>query len=286
MLLYTSLPWDSFLFIVTSLQEHVPLTYFYGWEVKNIAIENQLLMTLMKLKLNLRDLDLAERFQTSRATVSNVIKTLIYALHELLFEGIMAKGIPSRAKCQKSMPDAFKPFPNTRLIMDATEISVDVPNNLTMQGLMYSSYKSKHTLKAVISIAPNGSIVHCTNLYPGSTSDVAIVEHSKILDQCEAGDLILADKGFTIQRLLPPGVSLNIPPFLINKSKFTKEESIMCAKIATARIHVERANARVKNFAILQHLPENLRSVASKILQVCCCLVNIQAPLIAEISKN
>ena len=286
MLLYTSFTYDVFEVLVEVLLPFAPLNYYNGWAVTTISIPDQLLMTLMKLRLNLRDLDLSERFVTSRATVANVIKTFIYVLHEVLFLGGMQHKIPSRDKCQALLPPSFKDFSSTRLVMDATEISQDIPQNLTSQGLTYSSYKSRHTMKAVISVAPNGTIVHCSDLYPGSTSDVAIVQHCKVLEQLEPGDLILADKGFTIQRLLPQGVHLNIPPFLASKSKFTKEEAVMCSKIARARIHVERANERVKNFQILHHIPAKLRPLSSKIIQVCCCLVNLQSPLLAAAVKD
>lgn len=63
-----------------------------------IPLEDQLLMTLMKLKLNLRDLDLGERFKTSRSTVSNVVKTLIYALHQILFVRMLKGHIPGNVK--------------------------------------------------------------------------------------------------------------------------------------------------------------------------------------------
>ena len=284
MLLYTSLQYDVVIILV-GLLKRFPLCYYYGWTVVKIPLEDQLLMTLMKLKLNLRDLDLGERFKTSRSTVSNVVKTFIYALHEILFVSMLKGHIPSAQKCEASKPDSFKDFKNTRLVMDATEITQDIPQKLDTQALSYSSYKSRHTLKAVISVAPNGAIVHCTDFYPGSTSDVAIVDHCKILDECKPGDLILADKGFTIQRLLPKDVHLNIPPFL-TKAKFTKQEAMMCAKIARARIHIERANERIKNFQILQHIPASMRPLSSKILQVCCCLVNVQAPLIAKVAEE
>jgi hypothetical protein len=150
--------------------------------------------------------------------------------------------------------------------------------------MCYSNYKSRHTVKTVIGIAPNGAIVFCSNCYPGSTSDVAIVKHCGILDNLKPGDFVLADKGFTIHSALPQGVHLNIPPFLHGKSQFTREEAQMCRKIAKARIHIERANERVKNFAILSHISHTYRPFVDKIVQLCCALVNMQAPLLKEIA--
>ncbi len=198
----------------------------------------------------------------------------------------MCNNIPSQLKCKESLPTCFEDFRSARYVIDATEITVDIPQEMNKQSLCYSSYKSRHTVKVLTAVAPNGTIVYCSSAYPGSTSDIAIVEHSDILRCLKPGDLILADKGFTIHSLLPDGVSLNIPPFLRGKTQFTKEEAQMCRKIAKARIHIERANERMKNFAILRHIPHSYRPLVDKIVQLCCALVNLQAPLLKEIANK
>lgn len=73
MLLYTSFPTDVFNIIVQILKRMAPFNYYAGWEVTGFSIEDQLLICLMKLRLNFRDLDLAVRFGTSRATISNIV---------------------------------------------------------------------------------------------------------------------------------------------------------------------------------------------------------------------
>ena len=52
--------------------------------------------------------------------------------------------------------------------------------------------------------------------------------------------------------------------------------------IAKARIHVERANARLKDFKILSFIPSYLRCYADILFQLCAALVNVQFPLIKE----
>ena len=275
MLLYTSFNYDVFVILVKILQRF-SLNYHHGWKVTS-----QLLLSLMKLRLGAKDLDLAERFGISKTTVSNIFLTIVSALHEFFIcESVIGKQIPSQLKFKGSLPASFGPFTATRAIIDATEISQDIPSDLNKQNACYSNYKSRHTVKAVTAVAPNGALVFTSALYPGSTSDNTIVEKSHLLAHFVAGDLILADKGFTIFEKLPAGVSLNIPPFLRGKSHFTKQEAELCFKIAKARIHVERANERIKNFTILNHIPAHLRSFSTVIFQVCCALVNMQAPLI------
>lgn len=64
------------------------------------------------------------------------------------------------------------------------------------------------------------------------------------------GDSVMADKGSTVQDLLPLGVFLNIPPFLGSKDQMTPEEVVQIQQIAFLRIHVERAINKIKNFHI------------------------------------
>lgn len=280
MLLYTSFPADVFNVIVGMLSRMAPFNYYAGWAVTCFSIEDQLLITLMKLRLNYRDMDLAVRFGTSRATVSNIINTYVSVLHEIFFDGVLKEvGMPSQLKCKGSLPKSFEEFASARIAMDATEVIQDVPSDMNCQSLSYSSYKSRHTVKAVTCVAPNGALVFSSELYPGSTSDSAIVDHCGVLNQLHAGDLILADKGFNIFDKLPSGVSLNIPPFLSNKAHFTKEEAKLCYKIGKARIHVERANERIKNYDILNHIPAQYRHLSTKIFQLYCCLINLQETL-------
>ena len=130
-------------------------------------------------------------------------------------------------------------------------------------------------------MAPNAVITYVSKLYPGSISDKEIVKQSGLMNNTASSDLILADKGFLIHDIVPKGVSVNIPPFLQNR-KFTASEIKATKNIARCRIHVERANARLKDFKILNFVPPYLRCYADKVFQVCAALVNLQFPLIKE----
>ena len=95
--------------------------------------------------------------------------------------------------------------------------------------------------------------------------------------------MILADKGFMIHDLIPKNVFLNLPPFLLGKSQFTKSEAIFTWKISGCRIHVEQAIERLRNYKILALITSNLRPHCDKLVQVCAALVNLQSPIIRGI---
>ena len=280
---YTGLSVDCFA-VLLAIVSCKKIQYHLGWQVDCLELNDQLLLTLMKLKCNFTHTDLATRFGISKETVRNITTTLICFLHTFLFEGIMGRvGIPSQLKNQGCLPASFSTFSNCRIILDCTEVQIAVPrSSMSKQKHTFSHYKQRNTFKALVGVAPNGCITFVSSLFPGSVSDKEIVRHSGILQQLVPGDMVLADKGFVIQDLMPAGVSVNVPPFLV-RSQFTREEVILTTRIARARIHVERAIERIKNYRILSHIPSHYRPWARVIFQLCAALVNMQTPIMEEV---
>lgn len=278
---YTGLPTVQHFLLLYNLITRYTINYYLKWNVEKISKKNQLLCTLMKLRLNVPLFVLADMFGISDSTVHNIVITFIYVTHKLLFMGMMEK-IPSRHKNKPVSPACFAPFPNARIVIDCTEIQIAVPANLKAQKDVYSAYKHRHTFKVLIGISPNAVITYVSDVFSGSTSDRVITEQSGLLTHLVAGDLILCDKGFPITELCAPlGVKVNLPPYLTNP-QFTENEVILTKKIARARIHVERAIGRLKNFRILHFIAPNFREHASAIVQVCACLFNLQYSLLKE----
>lgn len=266
-------------FILFELLEKVALTTKFT-NVKILTFQNQLLLTLIKLRRNLSHHDLAFRFGVSYSTVQTVFHTIVQVLHEILFMHFMDV-IPSRQKNQMFLPKCFKPYPNVRIVVDCTEIRCDKPGNMEKQKAVYSGYKESTTLKFLATCSTNGTVTFCSSSYPGSTSDKAITENTKILSQLVSGDMILADKGFLIADILPPGVSLNCPSFL-NIPQFTENNVFDSRRVSRGRVHIERINVRLKRFLILSYIPQTLLSSVDRIVQLCCALVNLQNPILSE----
>jgi hypothetical protein len=109
-LLYSGLPNHSTFEALYDLIKDVELNYYLDWAVQKIEKIDQLLLTLMKLRLNAPHLDLAERFSVSQATVSNIFLTYIHAIHEILFEQLMSD-IPSRSKNKMCLPRCVRVGP-------------------------------------------------------------------------------------------------------------------------------------------------------------------------------
>ena len=129
-------------------------------------------------------------------------------------------------------------------MIDCTEIFIEMPSSFRSQSVTYSSYKHHNIAKALIGISPSRAVSFVSDLYAGRSSDKQITNDCCTLDLLEAGDFFMADKGFEIADDLSQGVTLNIPPL---KDHLSIEEETETRRIASVRIRVERAMARIKN---------------------------------------
>ena len=131
-------------------------------------------------------------------------------------------------------------------------------------------------------ISPGGVITYVSELWGGRVSDKAITQKCGLLDLLESGDNVMADRGFDIADVLEEkGITLNIPPFLGRREQLTSREVEETRRIASLRIHVERAIGRVKNYRLLQTvLPIAFANVASDIVIVCAYLTNFLDPIV------
>jgi hypothetical protein len=81
---------NAFTFIVEILKS-ILFRYHLNWKVETVKIEEQLLLTLMKLRVNAPFEDLATRFGISRTTVDNIFNSIVPMLHEIIYVNLIQK---------------------------------------------------------------------------------------------------------------------------------------------------------------------------------------------------
>ncbi|XP_061111886.1 uncharacterized protein LOC133137570 [Conger conger] len=245
-----------------------------------LPVVDQIMMTLMKLKLNLVLGDIALRFNVSTSMASKVIAPWIDVMGEQF--KILIPWLPKETICA-TMPLSFKKnYPQTTCIIDCAESGIQRAKNLDSRSATFSHYKGTNTAKYLVAVAPNGLIMFISDAYVGRSSDKYITMDSGFLDYLRVGDEVMADQGFTIRDLLHERkVRLNIPAFTHKCGQLTNEEVTRTRRVANVRIHVERAIRRLKVFKILsQTVPISMTPRLDKILTICAGLVNLRGRLI------
>ena len=117
---------------------------------RKLSNEQELLMTLMKLRLGLLTDDLAFRFQVSSTRVSQIFITWIRILSRELSCLIIW---PSRGQIHKTLPHYYKRFyPKVRTIIDCIEVFVETPSSLEVQSFLWSEYKKRCIFTFLIAI--------------------------------------------------------------------------------------------------------------------------------------
>lgn len=245
---------------------------------RQLALIDELFMYFLRVAAGLKEKIIADLFNVSMTTVSRV--TITWANYLYLVLGTLPIWY-TRERVHATMPEKFREFcPTLRVILDCTEVKCESPALLTLQSETFSTYKNNTTFKSLIGIAPNGAITFVSRLYTGAVSDKELILLSGVLDLLEPGDSVMADKGFTIGKMLEDvGANLVIPAFK-HHDQFSKEEVLHTQAIARLRIRVERVIRRVKQNHIWDSaVPLSLTGTVNQIWANCCVLANYGGPL-------
>lgn len=157
----------------------------------------QLVLCLMRLRLNVSHMDLAHKFGTTSSTTSRIFLNVLDVLYSRLAPLIVW---PDREQLRESMPMCFRVHfkDKVAVIVDCFEVFTDRPSNLTARAQTWSSYKHSNTAKFLIGVTPQGSISFISRGYGGRVSDKHVMENCGILNSYfqvmlywQTGDLTL-----------------------------------------------------------------------------------------------
>lgn len=244
----------------------------------------QLVLALIKLRLNLSHIDLGQKFGLNKSSSSRIFLNMIDVLHFRLSPLVYW---PEREQLRETMPMCFRVhFGNkVAVIVDCFEVFIERSSSLTARASTWSSYKHNNTVKFLIGIAPQGLVSFISRGWGGRTSDKHVMEHCGILKRLNPGDIVLADRSFDIADSVGMmGAELKIPTFTRGKSQLSAADVEKTRRTANVRIHVERVIGSLRQkYTILQStLPidyvmgsDGRITTLDKIATVCCGLTNM-----------
>lgn len=257
--------------------------------VRGMSNFQKLLLTLMKLRTNTSFVGLGYRFNIHSTTASSIFQQTIIVLECALHYVVHW---PDRDCLRAVTPACFKENfgKSVAVIIDCFEIKIERPGTNRAKALTYSDYKHGHTVKYLIGITPHGLISYISTGWGGRTSDKKITEECGVLENLIPGDVLLADRGFTVNTVVAfHHAELKIPNFTKGKNQLHPREVENTRKIAAVRIHVERVIGTVRNKYKIMNGPIPLsllkltyegKDFFDYIVRVCCILVNLSSSVV------
>ena len=246
------------------------------------SVHDMVLMTMMKLRLALTHQDIAYRFcipltRVSRS-VGQCLEGMAYVCRRLIVW-------PSKETVMSNLPLCFRhpKLRNVRVVLDCFEVFTDRPKNLACRAKTYSNYKHHNTFKVLLGISPAGAVTFISDAWGGRASDKHITLCSDLVDMLEQGDVILADRGFTItEEMALYGVRVLTPAFMKGRSQMSSADVETSRLLSRARIHVERVIGRMRsNFRILKmSLPVALFPQVDNIVTICAGVTNLHKNIV------
>ena len=191
----------------------------------------------------------------------------------------------SNDEIKRNMPRCFEKFQATTSVLDYTEIKIQKPKCLKCHTKFYSHYKGDLTVKFMTEVTPVGLITFFSESFGGRASDKAIFCYNGILQRLESTrDVVMVDRGFLIDdECMQREIRLIRPPFIKNREQLTEQEALESREIASARVHIERMNQRIKQFRILNNkFPWHMINYIDDIFIICCGLANLDTPILAS----
>ena len=136
---------------------------------RRLSPDDELLLTLVKLRHDFPKSDLAVCFAVSQSTVSRAFSRWVLCLYHSFKEINIWQ---SRLLVNEYIPIGFaKKYPSTHVVIDAPEFRTEKPANPDVQAATWSNYKYTNTFKLLVGVSPNGVTTFLSPLWGGRISD-------------------------------------------------------------------------------------------------------------------
>lgn len=251
--------------------------------MKNVKLSKfqQLLLTLMRLRLDLRNQDLAYRFGVKVGTVIRTVHRMVNIMSSALVP--TAVFWPSRAELRKNLPAALRAsYPDCAVIIDCFTVPFEELVSRGNQPQPQEVATSYNVLKYLIGVAPQGVVTFVSRGVLGNVSDKSLAEGCGFLCKLLPGDVVLASRDLDIGE----SVAARQAQFKMAGGSEGSSPGDAPSEAVSVQRHVERVISLVKQrYAMLTGPVESPFTAAcertsnlstfDKIVQVACALNNL-----------
>ncbi len=252
-------------------------------ETKCLTARDVVYLILHKIRMNDSFKRLGHQYGISTSQASKLFSKFVPFISQHLSALIYW---PTADKIREHLPVPFRfRYSDVVSIIDAFEIEIQKPTNAMLQSLTWSAYKHCNTIKYLISILPDGCVSYISKGVGGRTSDLLLTTISGYLSKLPPNKSVMADRGFkNLARVFADHkCKLVRPPSVETGKALPKSEVKQAKRIASLRIHVERAISRIREFQFLaphSRVPHTLVPLLDNCVTIASSLVNLQGPLI------
>ncbi|XP_077361811.1 uncharacterized protein LOC144006701 [Festucalex cinctus] len=273
---YTGLPdFTAFMRLLTCVVPYIPRTV-------NRALSpfQMLLLSLMRLRLNLPPQHIAYMFNVNRNTFSNAFSDIINILHARVSPFVLW---PRRNTLQASVHQ----FVNSLAIsLGCFEIAIKRPSNPNAETQSNTHKKVNRSIKYLLGVTPQGTISFISKGWEEHVCNKSIIENSGILDKLLPGDLVFPERGFDIGGTEGLRCAEETLPVFI-KGPYQLDASDVHSKqtIAGLRMHAKKVFVAIRNkyTMLTEELSDRMllpcngedMTILDKVVSVCCVLHNL-----------
>jgi len=214
------------------------------------GLRDQLLVTLVWLRLYLGTESLGFLFGIDKATVSRYTRAILPVLRQVGDATLGWLEPPKRGQ-GKDLAAARAAYPDLFAIVDATEQPVQRSQDAEQQNQHYSGKKKRHTRKVQIIVNEYGVVREVSDSVPGAVHDRELFRQSGAAATIPKETITGGDAGYQGMQDDLPDHSV-ITPF--KKSKLhplTEDQQLLNQEFSRSRIIVENVLAQFKNFKAL-----------------------------------
>jgi hypothetical protein len=223
------------------------------------TIEDQLLLTLVWLKLYSVYLILEHLFGIDESTVSRTIVSVLPLLRErfTLPEHQGRKKIKTLEELKKFLPNDID---LDDILADATEQSILRPKHKGTRKRFHSGKQHDFTMKTQIATTRKGYVVHVSDSVGGRRHDYRLFKESGLADIIPTASDLYVDGGYQGIQKDYPELASRIPfKKKQGSGMITHSQKILNKKQRRVRIRVENTLAQLKKFHVLSHTYRHAR---------------------------
>jgi hypothetical protein len=246
-----------------------------GGRHAELARTNQLLLTIIWLRLYPTNEVLGYLFGVSDSTVSRILSRMLPLL-EAAGKDTMRMPDPGR-KRRKTLESLLKETPELAVIIDTFEQRVQRSKDRTDADAHYSGKKKQHTLKSQVAVnEESGEICDLADSVVGPTADISLLKESGLLSRLPDGVGGIGDLAYVgIAELHPQ--HLGASPRRKPRGKERPSEDVCFNRaFSRRRIKVEHTIGRMRRYQSLSQSDRHHRQNHAPRVRAVAGLVNRQ----------